>query len=110
MSALDALFLLIWCHLLLDYPLQGDFLSKAKNQLAPIPGVPWPTAMWSHAYLQAGPVFLVTGSVICAALEFAAHSIIDWMKCRGWLTFNQDQALHIASKVLWLGLAKAGVP
>lgn len=28
-------------HALADYPLQGDFLARAKNRAAPIPGVPW---------------------------------------------------------------------
>lgn len=28
-------------HALCDYPLQGDFLAKAKNRAAPLPGVPW---------------------------------------------------------------------
>lgn len=32
---------LIAGHFLCDYPLQGDFLSKAKNRVNPIPGVPW---------------------------------------------------------------------
>ena len=28
-------------HVLADYPLQGDFLSRAKNRFSPIVGVPW---------------------------------------------------------------------
>jgi hypothetical protein len=32
---------LIAGHALADYPLQGDFLSRAKNRSAPIPGFPW---------------------------------------------------------------------
>ena len=35
------LFWLMVGHALADYPLQGDFLAKAKNRTAPIPGVPW---------------------------------------------------------------------
>ena len=31
--------ILILCHFIFDYPLQGDFLAKAKNETAPIPAV-----------------------------------------------------------------------
>jgi hypothetical protein len=32
---------LVAAHALCDYPLQGDFLARAKNRAAPIAGVPW---------------------------------------------------------------------
>lgn len=37
--------------------------------------------------------------------EFAAHAITDDTKCRGRLTFNQDQAIHVACKVAWVAIA-----
>jgi hypothetical protein len=33
--------LLLVDHALADYPLQGDFLARAKNHTAPIPGISW---------------------------------------------------------------------
>lgn len=90
--------LLVFVHCLADYPLQGDFLAKAKNHRVPIPGVPWLTALLSHAAIHAGGVLLVTGSLWFAAAEFIGHSIIDYTKCSGRIGFNADQALHLAMK------------
>jgi hypothetical protein len=101
---------LVWAHLLLDYALQGDFMSKAKNEMAPIAGVPWVTVMWSHAFLQAGPVAFLTGSFTIGFCEFVAHTTIDRFKCNGWIGFNTDQALHIACKIAWVALATWGLP
>lgn len=33
--------LLIFAHAVADYPLQGEFLAKAKNRMMPIPGFPF---------------------------------------------------------------------
>lgn len=110
MTPFDMLAALIWAHLLLDYALQGDFMSKAKNHVSPIPGVPFQTVMASHAFLQAGPVYFATGSLVCAAFEFLAHGLIDVAKCRGRLSFNADQGLHLICKLCWVVLAGAGAP
>ena len=99
MAAVTMLALLILAHLAFDYALQGDFMAKAKNHKAPIPGVPWQTILVSHAAMHALAVFLITGSVVCAMVEQSAHTLIDYAKSDGRLTFNADQALHIACKV-----------
>lgn len=109
MPMIETLLLLLVWHALADYPLQGDFLAKAKNANAPIPGVPWWQAMTAHALIHAGGVALVTGSLFLGALEFAAHFVIDEAKCRGLITFNQDQAMHVACKALWGLLLIAGL-
>jgi len=98
-------FLLAAWHALADYPLQGDFLSKAKNRLSPIPGVPWFQAMGAHALIHAAGVGILTGSIWLAALEFVAHGVIDDMKCRGRIGFNADQFLHLTCKAAWCLLA-----
>lgn len=108
-SPLILLLLLLFAHFLADFPWQGDFLSKAKNASAPIPGVPWYTAMSAHCGIQAGFVGVLTGSVVLAALEFMAHFAIDYAKCRNLISFNQDQLAHIACKLLWVGLVLASV-
>ena len=92
---------LLIAHAVCDYPLQGDFLSKAKNPSAPISGVPWQWAMASHAAIHAGAVWALTGSAWLALFEFVAHASIDYLKCVGVLTFSQDQWLHVICKVVW---------
>ena len=91
---------LMIAHFICDYPLQGDFLSKAKNPLAPIAGVPWWQAMGAHSFIHGGAVALVTQNIWLGLLETAIHFAIDTAKCRGHLTFNQDQALHIVCKFM----------
>lgn len=94
-------FLLVAAHALADYPLQGDFLAKAKNRLAPIPGVPWYHAMGAHAFIHGGFVTLITGSLTLGILEVFLHFLIDDLKCAGEISFNKDQFLHILCKVNW---------
>lgn len=99
---LDILLLLIAGHALADYPLQGDFLSKAKNHKSPIPGIPWYQALLSHSAIHGGMVGLITGSIWLGLAEFILHNLIDYGKCDGKITFNQDQALHIVCKLAWV--------
>lgn len=105
MSPIEMVLALVAAHALADYPLQGDFLAKAKNRSAPIPGVPWWQAMWAHSAIHGGAVALVTGIWWLGVAEAIVHFWIDDRKCTGKLTFNQDQALHIAFKALWLAIA-----
>ncbi|MBX9934543.1 MAG: DUF3307 domain-containing protein [Methylobacterium sp.] len=103
MPVIDALLWMLIGHALADYPLQGDWLSKAKNHtLSLVPGATiWPHALLCHAAIHAGAVKLATGSWLLALLELAAHFAIDFAKCTGALTYGQDQALHVACKLLW---------
>lgn len=102
---MEMLLLMLFWHALADYPLQGDFLAKAKNRSAPIPGVPWWQALTAHAAIHAGGVGIITGSAWLALAEFAAHFAIDDLKCRGRIGFNTDQALHVACKAAWTAIA-----
>lgn len=101
------LFCLLVGHALADYPLQGDFLSKAKNRMNPIPGVPWWQALAAHSLIHGGFVAYLTGSVWLGIAEIAAHFVIDDLKCRGRISFNMDQAAHLVCKVAWTALAVA---
>lgn len=102
------LFWLLVAHALADYPLQGDFLARAKNHVTPIPGVPWYQALGAHALIHAGAVAFLTHSLTLGLLEFIAHVAIDYAKCDGRTTLNQDQALHVGCKVLWIALLASG--
>lgn len=100
-DAMGMLILLLAWHCLADYPLQGDFLAKSKNRIAGIPGVPWYQAMAAHSAIHASGVFVITNSALLAATEFIAHFVIDDAKCRNAISFNTDQALHIALKLVY---------
>jgi len=94
--------LLIFGHVLADYPLQGDFLARAKNRFNPIEGVPWYQALGAHSIIHAGFVGIITGSLILAIFEFIAHFIIDELKCANVISYNTDQFLHFMCKALWV--------
>lgn len=96
------IFYLLAAHCLCDYPLQGDFLAKAKNHTAPVPGVPWYQALVAHAMIHAGAVTLITGSLFLGMMELVAHIVIDYLKCSGRFSFNVDQALHVGCKIAWV--------
>jgi hypothetical protein len=105
MTSGQKLLAMIAAHAIADYPLQGDFLAKAKNRRAPLPGVPWYQALSAHAAIHGAAVGAITGSAALGVAEAVVHAVTDDMKCNGRLTYNQDQAIHIASKVLWAILA-----
>lgn len=91
--------LLLVGHAVADYPLQGDFLSRAKSYKNPIPGIDWWIALTMHCLIHAGAVWFITNSVTLAACEFFAHFAIDTAKCGGYISFRTDQLLHIACKI-----------
>ena len=101
---------LIAGHALADYPLQGDFLSKAKNRSAPITGVPYWQAMGAHVIIHGAIVAFVTGIWWLFFAEAAIHWLTDDAKCTGKISYNQDQAIHLACKVLWLLIALGLLP
>lgn len=98
-------------HALADYPLQGGFLAAAKNHRRPTPGVPPIIALSAHAAIHAGMVWAATGHFALGACEFVAHTVIDFLKCDGRLSFTADQVCHVACKALWILflLASSGV-
>lgn len=105
---LEIFALMVAGHALADYPLQGDFLARGKNRWQPILGVPFYHPLAAHAVIHGASVGVITGSLALGILETAVHAVIDDAKCAGRLTFNQDQALHIACKVLWCAVIFAG--
>jgi len=100
MEAWLTLFLmLLGMHWICDYPLQGQFLSDAKAK-----GPLRVYHLIAHAGIHGAGVALVTGNVWLGLAEWVLHTLIDEAKIRGKTTFAQDQALHIACKLLWLVL------
>lgn len=92
---------LVFVHFLFDYPLQGDFLSKAKNRTAPIPNVPWYHAMFAHTFMHGAAVWFVTGMWTLGVFEMIVHWLTDDLKCRNKITFETDQLIHISCKALY---------
>lgn len=90
-------------HYLADFGLQNDFTAKFK---APGSAPFWFHVLISHCAIQALPVLLITGMWQLAVAEFVSHFAIDFLKCKGILSFNEDQALHIFCKLVWFGVFK----
>lgn len=97
--------ILMGFHFIADYPLQGDFLSKAKNPWNRIPGIPWHHAMMAHCGIHALFVGLITGSLLLAVLELILHFIIDTVKCASKISFTTDQNFHTFCKLFWAYIA-----
>jgi hypothetical protein len=98
---------LLGAHCYFDYAGQGDFMAKAKNPAAPIPGVPWRLVLMAHACIHGAAVALITGVWWLFLLEYVAHYSIDKLKCDGEIDFGTDQLLHVACKILWFWIALA---
>lgn len=95
---------LIAAHAVCDYPLQGPFLSEAKNRFKPVPGFPWYQALGAHAVIHGAAVGLITGVWWLGLCEAAAHFVIDDLKCANRLSVNGDQIAHLLCKVCWVAI------
>lgn len=95
--------------MVVDFPLQGDFLAKAKNHRAPLPGVPWIYCLWAHALICGGAVWAVTGSLWLGVCEAGVHCWTDYLKNEGVFGFLTDQALHLSWKLVWVWALSIGV-
>jgi hypothetical protein len=104
------LFLLVAAHALADYPLQGDFLSQAKNRNTAIGKVFWPHALFAHSMIHGGFVLLLTGSIWLAVAEVVIHALTDFLKCDNMITLNTDQFIHLACKFAWALIAAGAQP
>jgi hypothetical protein len=108
-------FWLLVGHAVCDYPLQGDFLARAKSHRNPVRAAngqafPWPVALMAHAIMHAGAVALVTGSVALGVVEYGLHIATDYATDEGWTGgYWGDQAAHVGAKALILVLFAAGI-
>jgi len=106
-GSLPALLILLFAgHALCDYPLQGQFLSDAKNHRRPNVSEHWARALFAHSMIHCGMVYLVTGSVILALAELVIHAATDWAKCDGRISSTADQGIHYACKIAWAFMAR----
>lgn len=131
MTALELMALLVFAHVLADYPMQGAFIALGKNRTKPLAGTPWYQILSAHAVMHggmAGIVVVAAGlagnpglfniALPVALAETACHWLIDDWKCRSVArsceglaegeterhcirSYNIDQSLHLACKVFW---------
>lgn len=99
-ESVETLWWLLVAHALCDFPLQNDYLARAKSAWGG--HAEWPFALAAHGLIQGGGVALVTGSIVLGLLELAAHVVIDHVKCAKRISYATDQALHVACKLVWL--------
>ncbi len=86
-------------HFVADFPLQGDYLARNKVRSNAGSISDWIVALCAHSAIQAGGVWLVSGSPVFAAVEFALHGLIDLSKGEGKFGLMTDQTLHLACKI-----------
>lgn len=104
------LLVLIFAHLLADYPLQGDFLAnmKGKNFIV----------LFSHAGIWTGCILTAVHllgfdiTMFDVASLFIVHSIADYMKAKPlWFYKNMDslrggllidQSVHLVQMIILL--------
>jgi hypothetical protein len=105
-------------HALGDYPLQGSFLASGKNRHidsstffggSEVSPILWVHSLTAHSLIQAGMVWIVTGSAALALAEFVVHWIIDFVRCEKWIGFSMDQALHFSCKMIYAMILVSGV-
>jgi hypothetical protein len=107
---MQALFLFVVAHAVCDFVLQGEVMGTSKSRRK---GValergsgfpPWYYWLGAHALTHGGAVFLVSGSWGLGVVETVLHATIDHMKCEERISFHQDQALHLACKLVYLAI------
>ena len=101
-------FLLCVSHALCDFAFQNDYITRQKRRILAdgTHNDHWGWVLGAHALIHGGGVYFVTGHMLLpAVLETVCHAAIDFHKCEGRLTYNQDQTLHILCKAFWVFIA-----
>lgn len=99
------LFALVALHYVADFPLQGEYLAKAKNRNLDKGRGIWPHALMAHSMIHGGMVALATGSVWLGVAEVVCHAATDYLKCSGRMSFTEDQIKHLVHKITWAIIA-----
>ena len=94
-------------HAIGDFVLQSDAMAVYKNRhhrsaegLENKEGFPaWYYWLSAHALVHGGIVYFITGSWILGLVEIILHWITDYAKCEKWISFHQDQVVHILCKI-----------
>jgi hypothetical protein len=89
-------------HALADFPLQGDYLARMKRRDQSDNPSEWIIPLTAHSLVQAGGVWIVSGSPLIAATELCLHWLIDLAKGEGKFGYLTDQLLHLICKVAYV--------
>jgi len=113
-AAFALFFALAIGHVVGDFPLQGNFLAMGKTpqQWSGSDGCErytWIYCLVAHSMIQAGAVWLITGSLVLGLVELVLHCIIDWAKSRGLFGLCFDQLLHFLCKIGYVAVLASGV-
>jgi hypothetical protein len=121
LASVQLFFALLVGHAIADYPLQGAFLASHKSrhrawhessdegQGLELGGrCLWVHCMTAHSFIQAGMVWLLTGSFLFFLIEFILHWVIDAMKCEGLFGFTTDQIFHVICKAAFVAALYLG--
>lgn len=105
---------LILAHAITDFAMQNDAMARYKSilNLPSVNDIPksdkpssfWPYFLFNHAAINGAGVWIATGTWLFCLFEIPIHAMIDHMKCRGWININQDQFLHLLSKLFYMAL------
>lgn len=92
---IEKILLLVMCHLVGDYVLQGDFIAKTKGQ------------NWYHLIVHCGlyvlPFYICFGFTWQLALIFITHIVIDALKAvYGKIDYVTDQVWHYVLLTFYL--------
>ncbi len=107
---MELLFAFLVGHAVCDFVLQGEVMGSSKSRRGNGraehgPGFPpWYYWLAAHALTHGGAVYLVSGLWWLGAIESVLHAAIDHLKCEGWIGFHQDQALHLACKLVYVAV------
>lgn len=105
MIVFELFFKMLIGHAVCDFVLQNDAMGAGKNRHKDFgaqrgPNFPkWYYWMTAHALVHGGAVYLITANPFLGLIETVLHWIIDFFKCEGRLSVEQDQTLHILCKV-----------
>ena len=104
------LFLFLVGHAVCDFVLQGEVMGTSKSRRKNLPGERGPEfPQWyywlaAHALTHGGAVCLIAGSWGLGLVETLLHATIDHLKCESRISVHQDQALHLACKLVYVAL------
>ena len=100
----EALFWGLVAHAVADYALQSEFIAHHKDPSCThydkIKVGPWWWTLTAHSLINGGAVALVFG-VPYGLAETLIHGVTDYSKCRGYISAEVDQFIHIACKVAY---------
>ena len=95
-------FAFVVIHALADFPLQGDYIARQKSRTLSDSRSDWIVALVAHCVIHAGGVWLVSGSLALAGVEFLLHGVIDLGKGEEKFGIATDQIFHVLCKVAYV--------